>query len=194
MNLSVTPSTVGGAWRVLVSAFAFAALACLTAPVQAKPAQPQDRVEADAGFADFVERLWPDARERGVSRQTFDDAFRGVEPDPKVVALTKKQSEFVRPIWDYLDGAVTAKRIENGRELAAQWSETLDKVERSYGVPRSIVLGVWGMETNFGAFSGNLYAVRSLATLAYIRYRGQYFRDELLIALQVLEGDHMEPP
>lgn len=154
------------------------------------PARAQDTSEA--GFQRFVQGLWPAAKARGVSRATFDEAFRGVGPDPKIVALTTKQSEFVRPIWDYVNGAISAQRLERGRQMAAEWSKTLAAVERTYGVPRSVVLGVWGMETNFGSFTGSIYAVRALATLAYTGYRGDFFRDELLTALQILEAEHID--
>jgi membrane-bound lytic murein transglycosylase B len=146
----------------------------------------------DADFRRFVESLWPEAQARGVLRATFDGAFRGVTPDPKIVALTKTQSEFVRPIWDYVNGAISAQRLERGRQLAAQWAQTLEAAERSYGVPRSAILGIWGMETNFGSFAGSIYVVRALSTLAYTGYRGDFFRNELLIALQILEQDHIE--
>ncbi|NBJ12189.1 lytic murein transglycosylase [Microvirga arsenatis] len=147
---------------------------------------------ADAGFQRFVQGLWPAAKARGVSRATFDEAFRGVEPDAKIVALTRKQSEFVRPIWDYIEGSISAQRLKRGQEMAAEWSKTLGMVEKAYGVPRSVVLGVWGMETNFGSFTGSIYAVRALATLAYTGYRGDFFREELLTALQILEQDHVD--
>lgn len=163
----------------------------LTATLAAgMPAVAQEA--SQAGFQRFVQSLWPAAKARGVSRGTFDQAFQGVEPDPKIVALTRKQSEFVRPIWDYIDGAISAQRLDRGRQMAAEWSKTLDAVERTYGVPRSIVLGVWGMETNFGSFTGSIYAVRALATLAYTGYRGDFFKEELLVALQILEEEHVE--
>src|SRR5690349_11590938 len=111
------------------------------------PVQAQDI--SQAGFQRFVQGLWPAAKARGVSRTTFEEAFQGVEPDAKIVALTKKQSEFVRPIWDYIDGAISPQRLKRGQEMAAEWSKTLAAIERTYGVPRSVVLGVWGMETNF---------------------------------------------
>jgi lytic murein transglycosylase len=147
---------------------------------------------SDVRFLRFVHGLWPAAKAWGVSRETFDEAFRGVTPDPKIVALTKKQSEFVRPIWDYINGAISAQRLDRGRQMADEWSRTLDAVERAYGVPRSVVLGIWGMETNFGSFTGSIYVVRALATLAYTGYRGGFFKEELLTALQVLEQDHVD--
>jgi membrane-bound lytic murein transglycosylase B len=143
-------------------------------------------------FRGFVESLWPEAKARGVARATFDEAFRGVSPDPKIIALTKKQSEFVRPIWAYIGDAVSAQRISRGRDMAAEWGQTLAKVESTYGVPRSVVLGVWGMETNFGSFTGSIYAIKALATLAYTGYRGDFFRGELLTALQILQHDHVD--
>jgi lytic murein transglycosylase len=154
------------------------------------PVQAQE--SSQAGFQRFIQGLWPAAKARGVSRATFNEAFRGVEPDTKIIALTKKQSEFVRPIWDYINGAISAQRLKRGQDMAAEWSKTLAAVERTYGVPRSVVLGVWGMETNFGSFTGSIYAVRALATLAYTGYRGDFFKEELLTALQILEGEHID--
>ena len=147
---------------------------------------------SQAEFGRFVQSLWPAAKARGVSRGTFDQAFQGVEPDPKIVALTKKQSEFVRPIWDYNDGAISTQRLDRGRQMTVEWSKTLASVEQAYGVPRSVVLGVWGMETNFGSFTGSIDVVRALATLAYTGYRGEFFQDELLAALQILEENQVD--
>ena len=154
--------------------------------VQAETLQPQ--------FRSFVEALWPEARARGVSAETFNEAFAGVTPDPKIVALTQKQSEFVRPIWDYLAGATAPARIVKGQQAADELAGLLDAVESYYGVPKGIVLGIWGMETNFGRFTGSIYVVRALATLAFIRYRGDFFRRELLTALEILEQNHVTAP
>jgi lytic murein transglycosylase len=76
--------------------------------------------------------------------------------------------------------------------MAQRFSAQLDAAERAYGVPRAVILGVWGMETNYGSFTGNFYVVRALATLSYVRYRGDFFRNELLTALEILEQDHIE--
>jgi membrane-bound lytic murein transglycosylase B len=155
---------------------------------------PAAKAEVERGdFRRFLEGLWPEAKARGVSRATFDSAFGGVSPDPKIIALTKKQSEFVQPIWDYVASAVGGARLTRGRELASQWSTTLDGIERAYGVPRSVILGVWGMETNFGTFTGNIPVIRALATLAYTKYRGDFFRNELLTALEILQQNQVEP-
>ena len=167
-----------------------ASLGPIGAPAEARSAAPS-AAPSDAGFQSFVAALWPEAQARGVSRSTFEAAFRGLTPDSKVLELTRKQSEFVQPIWTYLEGAVAPSRLARGREAASRWSEALAGVERVYGVPRSVVLGVWGMETSFGSFTGGFPVIRSLATLAHARYRGDFFRDELLNALQVLEQERV---
>jgi membrane-bound lytic murein transglycosylase B len=141
-------------------------------------------------FQHFIESLWPQAQARGVSRQVFDLAFKGVTYDPKVVAHTKTQAEFVKPIWQYLSAAVSARRIEQGAATAQQYDSWLTKAQRQFGVDSSVVIGIWGLETDFGGFAGSDNVIRALATLAYAHYRGDYFGDELLAALQILqEGD-----
>lgn len=176
----------------LVSAMLISpAVQATTAKNPPKKAPP--KVAATQGdFAGFITRLWPDAQRQGVSRKTFDTAFAGVSPDAQIIALTKKQSEFVKPIWSYLDSAISASRLERGRAAAEQYASVLADLERKYGVDRRAVLGVWGMETNFGSFTGNMDVIRSLATLAYRRYRDDFFRDELLVALKILEEGHVE--
>jgi membrane-bound lytic murein transglycosylase B len=160
-----------------------------TSGAQARNAQASP---ASASFDIFLQRLWPQAQARGISRATFDLAFRGVTPDASIVALTKKQSEFSAPIWNYLENAVGGSRIQRGREAAAENASVLAQVEARYGVPKEVVLGVWGMETNYGSFKGSKDVIRSLATLAAIRYRGDFFRDELLTALELIEKGYVE--
>ncbi|MCZ8260351.1 MAG: lytic murein transglycosylase [Beijerinckiaceae bacterium] len=181
---------------ILVSGLALvpALPASATQPRQTTPpAQAAQPAQADtAEFQAFLNRLWPDAQKQGITRQTFDLAFRGVTPDSSIIALTRKQSEFVRPIWSYIDSAISASRMERGRAAAEQYAGTLAALERKYGVDRRIVLGVWGMETNFGSFTGDKDVIRSLATLAFKRYRDDFFRDELLVALRILQDGHVE--
>ena len=179
--------------RVLSTILLAAALFASPVALANTPKKAPPKAAATQGdFTGFVARLWPDAQRQGVSRKTFDAAFSGVTPDPQIIALTKKQSEFVKPIWSYLDSAISASRLERGRAAAEQYASVLADIERKYGVDRRAVLGVWGMETNFGSFTGNMDVIRSLATLAYRRYRDDFFRDELLVALKILEEGHVE--
>jgi lytic murein transglycosylase len=150
-------------------------------------AAPRAANAQEPGFGRFLQALWPLAQARGVSRATFDAAFRGLTPDPSIIALTKRQSEFVAPIWTYLNNQVTTGRITRGRQQIEALAGSLASLEQRYGVPKEIVVAIWGVETSFGSFTGDKDVIRSLATLAAARYRGDFFRDELLTALEMLQ-------
>ncbi|MCX7339311.1 MAG: lytic murein transglycosylase [Hyphomicrobiales bacterium] len=154
----------------------------------AQPSRPAAAASDSAGgFQRFIQGLWPLAQARGVSRATFDAALQGLTPDPAVLALTRKQAEFVAPIWTYLSNAVGGARIARGQAALQQLGTALASIEQSYGVPKEIVVAIWGMETSYGSFKGDKDVIRSLATLAAARYRGDFFRDELLTALEILQ-------
>ena len=138
---------------------------------RAKAASPA-KAAAIAPFQLFIEALWPQAQARGISRQTFDLAFKGVTYDPRVVAHTNAQAEFVKPIWQYLASAVTSRRIEQGEGVAHEYESWLAKAHAQFGVESSVVVGIWGLETDFGGFAGSDNVIRALASLAYAHYRG----------------------
>lgn len=154
-------------------------------------AMPVRAQETPPGFRDFLIALWPEARARGVSRVTFDGAIRGVSPDAEVLRLTKSQPEYVRPIGDYVKNRLSANLLAGGKRNAEKWAKTLAAVERKYGVDKEIIIAIWGLETGYGSFTGGKDVIRSLATLAHARYRGDFFRNELLAALEVLEQEHI---
>lgn len=141
-------------------------------------------------FPQCLARLWPHAARRGISRATYDRHTRGLEPDLKIMDLVDSQPEFTRAVWDYLDTLVSDARIQKGREMLNAHRATFDAVERAYGVDRHFIAAIWGVETNYGSISGSRSVVRSTATLACIGRRQDYFRDEFLAAVQILErGD-----
>lgn len=148
----------------------------------------------DASFNGFVAGLKRDAMARGVSEATFEAAFRDVNgPDPAVIARTRRQGEFSRPVWDYLVGAVTPARIARGTARGQALAATLRAIEERYGVPRSVVLAIWGVESDFGASPGTVPTIRALASLAASGHRGTLFRDELLDALTILQRGDVTP-
>jgi membrane-bound lytic murein transglycosylase B len=160
--------------------------------LMAATAVPRAAVAAD--FAAFLEALWPEAAAAGVSRTTFDRAFAGIGPDPKVISTTRSQPEFNQTFWAYVGSRVSKARIEEGRRLARRWKPWLDRIEAQYGVDRYTVLAIWAMESNFGTGSGSSDIVRSLATLACCtQRRPDYFRTELIAALKILEAHDTEP-
>jgi membrane-bound lytic murein transglycosylase B len=169
------------------------ALGLVSAALSASAATNRSAGFRQPTFAEFIDALWPLAEGRGVSRATFDTAFAGVAFDPQVVAMTESQPEFVRPIWDYVASAVSADRIVRGRERALSESLWLARAKEIYGVDDAVILGVWGLETDFGGFLGSNNVIQSLASLAYIHFQGDYFRDELLAALVILEEGDIAP-
>jgi len=177
---------------VLCAASLFAVL--LLSPAEAAPPVANASIiKPTQSFANYVKGLWPLAEERGVSRKTFDAAFKGVTFDPRIVAHTHTQAEFVKPIWQYLSSAVSASRIERGHAKAESQHAWLEKARDDFGVDDSVIMGIWGMETEFGAFEGSDNVIRALASLAYVHYRGDYFRDELISALSILEEGDIKP-
>jgi len=179
-------------------ALALLLAACGTA--RSEPARPGPRLPASAkapassDLRAFIDALRPDALARGVSATTFAAAFDGVTtPDADVLARTRRQGEFARPVWEYLVGAVSPGRIARGQAQATRLAATLAAIEARFGVPRWIVLAFWGVESDFGASAGTVPTVRALATLAQAGFRGTLFRDELLAALTILERGDIAP-
>ncbi|GJD54592.1 lytic murein transglycosylase [Methylobacterium dankookense] len=169
-------------------------LAALAGPVGPAAAQSAPKAAPSSEFARFVAALRPEAEARGVSRATFDAAFAGVTgPDPDILARTKRQGEFGRPVWEYLVGAVSAGRIARGQARGKALAATLSAIEARYRVPAPVLLAFWGVESDFGASGGSVPTIRALATLAQARHRGDLFRGELLAALQILQRGDITP-
>ena len=154
-------------------------------PSGVAPVHAQEAVSPE--FARFVADLRVEARQRGIRPATFDAAMKGITPDRSVVALTERQSEFVKPIWDYLAGGIGGGRIERGRRLLATHAAAIAAVEKRFGVDRGVIFGIWGMETSYGAVTGDKDVIRSLASLAFVGFRGDFFRNELMSALEILD-------
>ena len=156
-------------------------------PAYVRPAHGQElpggRAAKTAGFQDFVQTLWPLAEQKGVTRADFDMAFTGLEPDPAIPAESTRQAEFDKPLKEYLDEAVSSRRVARGRECLHVWRAELANFERRYGVPAAIAVAAFGIESDYGKAKGEKDIIRSLATLAYFRNDRPVFRDELLSAL-----------
>jgi len=150
---------------------------------------------ADAAGKRWAESFWPTAKKAGISRSVYDNALGNFTPDPDVLAKAKNQAEFVKPLWEYLDGAISQKRLENGKTALRDYGRQLAAIEAAYGVDRYTVVAIWGMESSYGQVLQNdkivKNAIRSLATLAYQGgSRAKYGRQQLIAALKILQrGD-----
>jgi len=150
-----------------------------------------DAVASSARVSAFLDALWADASKRGITRATFDRALAGFTPDARVIAATRREPEYGKPVGQYIDSVASKSRIATGMAKATQWASVLDAIDARYGVDRGIVLALWGIESSFGAGADRWDVIRSLATLAEARYRDPYFRNELLAALKILQEGHI---
>ncbi len=147
---------------------------------------------SQAGLDAWVQDFRLRALAAGVTAATFDAAMRGVEFNPKVVERDRNQNEFSKTIWDYLDTAVSEDRVALGLKAIERNRDLLDRIEAEYGVEAEVVAAVWGLESAYGTFRGDLPVLGSLATLAYEGRRGAFFEAELIAALRIVEGGHVE--
>lgn len=175
---------------LVLSGSAFAANPNTSQLLTASTAGQQATHQPQQSFSSWRAALRSDALQQGISPQLFEQAFAGLTPDPEVLAADQSQPEFSRPVWEYLDSAVSSWRVARGKALLAEHARTLSAIEARYQVDPSILVAVWGMESSFGRHTGNKNVIRSLATLAYEGRRNEFWRTQLIAALQILqEGD-----
>lgn len=151
---------------------------------------------ADSGFDRFLASLWPRAQELGVSRSVFDAAIRGLEPDYSLPDLAipgrpdkapPGQPEFVQTPGQYLREKTFDRLAARGRQLAAQYRETLARIEKEFGVPGDVILAIWARETDYGSYRLPHDGIRVLATQAYVGKRKELFQNEFLYALKMMQ-------
>lgn len=159
----------------------------VTAPV------PQASPEQRAGFDRWAQGFRGRAVAKGVSPGVVDRALAVAAYDPDVIRLDRRQAEFARPIWEYLDSAVSDTRRANGARAMAEHGGKLRQIEARYGVPAEVVAAIWGMETSYGINRGKKGVIPSLATLAYDGRRGAFFEDQLIAALKILQAGDINP-
>ncbi|MEZ5750499.1 MAG: lytic murein transglycosylase [Paracoccaceae bacterium] len=146
------------------------------------------RVTRDAAFETWLAGFRRRALGEGISPAVFDRAFANLTPDMSVLRHEVSQPEFNRPIWAYLESAVSESRIRNGQEALRRYRTTLDQIEARYGVEREIVVAVWGMESAYGRLRGTDPILPSLTALAMNSRRATFYTEQLLGALRILQA------
>lgn len=153
-------------------------------------------VKADAGFQQWIRDFRSVAVSNGVDGGVYDRAFANVRtPDQEVLRKARFQPEFRDEAWQYIDSRVNERTIANGQKMLRQHGRLLDRIERSTGVSKHIILAIWSMESSYGEAlkdPGRLhYVPRALATLAYAdRRRAKFARNQLIAALKIAQrGD-----
>ena len=144
-------------------------------------------------FAAFVAGVKRQARAAGISASVLDRAFAGVRPNMRVIELDRHQPEFTLTWQQYRSRIVSDTRVAHGRQMLVQHRRLLGQVAARYGVPAGIIIGIWGLESNFGQSTGGFNVIEALATLAWDGRRGRFFREELMDALRILESGDITP-
>lgn len=146
---------------------------------------------AQSDFRDCLQTIKSEAMRQGVSAAIADRAFQNLTADQKVVDLDSRQPEFSLTYSKYVGGSVTPDRITKGQQRMAQHRGLLDQLQSEYGVPPQYIMAFWGIETNYGTFMGDFQVVRSVATLACMTKRRDFFSNETVQALRILAMNHM---
>ncbi len=161
-------------------------LACVSAGTVARAAP------CGGDFGQWLETFKREAAGKGISQRTIGSALAGVSHDPKVLSLDRNQRHFNLSFEEFVRRRVGG-RIPKGQRMLAQHAGLLSRIEAQYGVPPAVLVAIWGLETDYGANTGNMSAIRSLATLAHDCRRTDRFQAELLDALRILERGDLSP-
>jgi len=142
-------------------------------------------------FKEWIESLRKEALSRHISEKTLNAAFTDLKPIPEIISLDRAQPEFKQALQEYLHRVVSESRITEGRKKLEENRTLLKRVASYYGLEPRFLVALWGIETDFGSFTGSFSVIGSLVTLAYDGRRSSYFQKELIHALRILDEGHM---
>jgi membrane-bound lytic murein transglycosylase B len=165
---------------------------CLSPLASVPSARQTPPPQTPPTFAEWLEGVRTEALAKGVSQATVDRALGHLEPLPVVVERDRAQPEQTLTLDTYLDRHLTAKTVRSARAVAGKHGPLLGRVSKRYGVPAPVLVAVWGLESNFGKFTGTRPTIAALATLAYDGRRA-LFRAELFNALKILDREPIAP-
>jgi membrane-bound lytic murein transglycosylase B len=168
--------------RGVIASFLVLAVGFMAAGSASANTQP-----VESWVADFK----AEARDKGISAALLDDAFKDFQPIEKIIRLDRKQPEGTKTFTQYMESTLPAFRVNKGKELYQANKQLLDTIGEKYGVQPRFIVALWGMETSYGKVTGGFNVPHALATLAYDGRRADFFRDELLKALQIINEGHI---
>ena len=147
--------------------------------------------ELEAGFATYVEQIKQEALAAGYKEETLTTAFENVTFYQRSVKADRNQPEFKLTLDTYLPRAVPEWKAKKAVEMYQQHRELLENIGKEYGVQPRFIVALWGIETNFGAFTGGMDVISALTTMAYEGRREEFFKKELWHALTIVEEGHI---
>jgi membrane-bound lytic murein transglycosylase B len=163
-----------------------------SSPADTRPGQAESLAPKPETFEHFLAGVRAEALVRGIGPATVDLAFTGLTPEPVVVSRDRTQPEATQSLEDYVARRVTTRAAATANRMRRTHRALLSRIERAYGVAPAPMIAIWGLESNFGAFTGTYPTIRALATLAYDARR-PLFREELLNALAIIDTGHVDP-
>jgi len=170
-----------------VASLIFLAAAYGAPGADAPPVPTPSPAAEDRAFATFVRDFRATALATGISADTYDAATKDIARNQRVCDLNLNQPEFAKPVWEYLDDAVSPQRIADGRAVMIGDADILARIEGKYGVPKEILVSIWGNESDYGRSMGGYNMFEALATLAYDGPRTDYARPQFLAALRMMQ-------
>lgn len=144
-------------------------------------------------FEQWLSRFRTHARRQGISETVLDMAFDGVRYASGIIEKDRNQSEFIKPIWEYLDSAVSEARVRNGQQALRDNRDMLDAIDREFGVEKEVFVAIWGLESAYGTIRGDENAIAALASLAFDGRRRRLFETQLIAALKIVQSGDVKP-
>ena len=175
------------------SALVLAALCASAAVLKPAPARAEQCGDTAAGFEEWLSGFKRTAAGAGISRAVIDASLSDVTYDESIISHDRGQGVFHQSFAQFSGKRVSSYRVKKGRNMLLAYAEPFERIEQRYGVPGSVLVAIWGLETEFGAGTGNYPTFTALATLAYDCRRGEEFRAELIDALKIVQRGDLQP-
>lgn len=189
------PAALSAAVLALASCAATATAPERPADTAAPPAAaPIRTADVQADFQAWLEGVRTEALQLGISRKVVETALTGIAPVPQILERDRAQPEFKLTFDTYLNRIVTPENVARGQQMLAKHKAVLEQVSRRYGVSPRAIIGIWGIETRYGAVKAQTPVIPALATLAFDARRPQFFRNELFAALRILDKGYITLP
>ncbi|WP_296402412.1 lytic murein transglycosylase [Psychrobacter sp.] len=164
------------------------------APVpQPKPAPTPEPKSSYSSFSDWKSDFSARAVSQGYSAYDVSRILDAAQMNSQVISLDSNQAEFAKMPWDYADSAVSSGRVNSGQNKFEEQRSLLSRLESQYGVNAEIITAIWGMESSYGAGTGNSYIPSSLATLAYEGRRRDWAEDQLMALIKLIQHGDIYP-
>lgn len=171
----------------------FAVAAAIALTLAGATSATAAQCDPPTGFDSWLDGFKREAIASGISQKTVAAAFTGIGHDPKIIGYDRNQKVFRQTFEEFSGRMISLNRLQKGGRLLTQHTALLSRIEQQFGVPGSVLVAIWGLETDFGANTGNIPTIRALATLAHDCRRTELFQGELMSALRIIDRGDLTP-